>query len=227
MTKADEWRRPVWQAARAPGQPCAAMIADHSPSRRAGNASIVAQAQRQVQTFFDELKNSTRNYRTVASLDAQITQAYRGRCILELLQNAHDALANTRPDDPLRISFVLSTASEPVLLIGNSGRPFLTKDFQGISRYSSMSFQPSSTPLAYVSGSTMSSASQRPSIRASKRSPVTVRFPEGRRPRLDVSASGPLCPGRFPRLRASARPRRPVAASGASPDAVRSRPPPP
>ena len=108
------------------------MIADHSPSRRAGNASIVAQAQRQVQTFFDELKNGTRNYRTVASLDAQITQAYRGRCILELLQNAHDALANTRPDDPRRISFVLSTASEPVVLIGNSGRPFLTKDFQGI-----------------------------------------------------------------------------------------------
>ena len=108
------------------------MIDDHSPSRRAGNTLIGAQAQRQVQTFFDELKNGTRNYRTVSSLDAQIAQAYRGRCVLELLQNAHDALANASPDDPGRISFVLNTASEPVLLIANSGRPFLTKDFQGI-----------------------------------------------------------------------------------------------
>ena len=92
----------------------------------------MSQAQAQVQTFFDELKNGTRNYRTIASLSGQITQEYRGRCILELLQNAHDALANAESDDPRRISFVLSTAPEPVLLIGNSGRPFRTEDFYGI-----------------------------------------------------------------------------------------------
>ena len=92
----------------------------------------MSQAQAQVQTFFDELKNGTRNYRTIASLSGQITQEYRGRCILELLQNAHDALANAESDDPRRISFVLSTAPEPVLLIGNSGRPFRTEDFDGI-----------------------------------------------------------------------------------------------
>ena len=76
------------------------MIVNRSTSRRAGDELIRAQAQRQVQTFFDELKNGTLNYRTIASLDGQIAQAYRGRCILELLQNAHDALANARPDDP-------------------------------------------------------------------------------------------------------------------------------
>ena len=108
------------------------MISEHSPSRQAGNALIVAQAQSQVQTLLDELKNGTRNYRTVASLDAQIAQAYRGRCILELLQNAHDVLAHAGPDDPRRVSFVLCTGSEPALLIGNSGRPFLTEDFKGI-----------------------------------------------------------------------------------------------
>ena len=52
------------------------------------------QAHRQIQTFFDELKNNTRNYQTISSLDEQIAQAYRGRCILELLQNAHDALVS-------------------------------------------------------------------------------------------------------------------------------------
>ncbi len=85
-----------------------------------------------MRTFFDELKNGTRNYRTVASLSGQITQEYRGRCVLELLQNAHDALGGARPDDPRQISFVLVTEPEPVLLIANSGRPFRQKDFEGI-----------------------------------------------------------------------------------------------
>ena len=108
------------------------MSADRSTSRRFGDKLIVRQAQQQVQTFFDELKNGTRNYRTITSLSSQITQEYRGRCILEMLQNAHDALTNAEPDDQRRISFVLSTTPDPVLLIGNSGRPFLTEDFDGI-----------------------------------------------------------------------------------------------
>ena len=105
---------------------------DGSSARKAGDELVVAKAQRQVQTFFDELKNGTSNYRTVASLDAQIAQEYRGRCILELLQNAHDALAHADADDVRRISFVLSTDPEPVLSVGNSGRPFRREDFDGI-----------------------------------------------------------------------------------------------
>ena len=85
-----------------------------------------------MQTFFDELKNGSRNYRTIASLDSQIAQAYRGRCILELLQNAHDALRNAGSEDPRQVSFVLTTSPEPVLLVGNSGRPFRTRDFNGL-----------------------------------------------------------------------------------------------
>jgi hypothetical protein len=103
-----------------------------SPARREGDRLVEAQAKRQVRTFFDELKNGTRNYRTVASLSGQITQEYRGRCVLELLQNAHDALAGGRPGDPKRISFVLVTEPEPVLLIANSGRPFRRRDLEGI-----------------------------------------------------------------------------------------------
>ena len=105
---------------------------DGSSARKDGDELVVAKAQRQVQTFFDELKNGTCNYRTVSSLDAQIAQEYRGRCVLELLQNAHDALAHADPDDTRRISFVLSTDSEPVLSVGNSGRPFRREDFDGI-----------------------------------------------------------------------------------------------
>lgn len=97
-----------------------------------GAAAIIAQAQRQLQTFFDELKNGTQNYRTVASLSGQVAQEYRGRCVLELLQNAHDALAMAGEDDPRRISFVLRTSPTPVLLVANSGRSFHRTDFDGI-----------------------------------------------------------------------------------------------
>ena len=82
------------------------MITDRSTLREAGDRLILNQAHRQIQTFFDELKNNTRNYRTISSLDGQIAQAYRGRCILELLQNAHDALETAGPDNLKQISFV-------------------------------------------------------------------------------------------------------------------------
>ena len=108
------------------------MKADHSPSKRSGDRVIADQARRELQTFFDELKNGTTQYRTVASLGAQIAKEYRGRCILELLQNAHDALADPKPDDPRRISFVLNADPDPVLLVGNTGHPFCREDFQGI-----------------------------------------------------------------------------------------------
>lgn len=105
---------------------------DHLGSSGSGLSAVIDQAQDQLQTFFDELKNGTTNYKTVTSLGGQIAQEYRGRCILELLQNAHDALADTGDDDPRQISFVLISSPEPVLLIGNSGRPFVGKDFKGI-----------------------------------------------------------------------------------------------
>ena len=108
------------------------MAVECSVSRRAGDELIVDQAQRQVQTFFDETKNGTQNYRTIASLVAQIAQAYRGRCILELLQNAHDALTTAPSGDPRQVSFVLNSSSRPELLIGNTGAPFHLHNFTGL-----------------------------------------------------------------------------------------------
>ena len=103
--------------------------------RLAGKPIIEEQARSQVRSFLDELKNGTTNYRTVASLGDQVAQEYRGRAVLELLQNAHDVLAFAPSDDPQRISFVLNTSSEqPELLIANSGRPFRHEDFRGICR---------------------------------------------------------------------------------------------
>jgi len=101
--------------------------------RLAGQRIIEEQSQRQVRTFLDELRHRTSLYRTVASLGDQVAQEYRGRAVLELLQNAHDVLGLGRVGDRRQVSFVLNSSSEqPELLIANSGRPFRREDFSGI-----------------------------------------------------------------------------------------------
>ena len=62
-----------------------------------------------------------------------MAQEYRGRAILELLQNAHDVLGQRDSGHRRQVSFVLNSSSEqPELLIANSGRPFRREDFSGI-----------------------------------------------------------------------------------------------
>ena len=103
-----------------------------SPARSKGNEKVVEHALGEIRTFIDELKNGTRKYRTIASLGGQIAEAYRGRCVLELLQNAHDAQDGRSGSEAGLITFSLMTAPDPVLLIANSGRPFEHKDFKGL-----------------------------------------------------------------------------------------------
>ena len=103
-----------------------------SRARLKGNEQIVAHALGEIRTFIDELKNGTRKYKTIASLGGQIAEAYRGRCVLELLQNAHDAFDDTGTAEQGLITFVLKTTPDPVLLIANSGCPFRRDDFKGL-----------------------------------------------------------------------------------------------
>lgn len=105
-----------------------------SPARQSANQEIAAHSLGEIRSFLEELKHGTRKYRTIASLSGQIAEAYRGRCVLELLQNAHDALADPPAGDPGQITFVLETGPEAALLIANSGRAFEHKDFKGICR---------------------------------------------------------------------------------------------
>ena len=101
--------------------------------RLAGQPIIEEQSRRQVRTFLDELRHRTSLYRTVASLGDHVAQEYRGRAVMELLQNAHDVLGRGGGGDRHQVSFVLNSSSrKPELLIANSGRPFRRKDFSGI-----------------------------------------------------------------------------------------------
>ena len=110
------------------------MDIDASPARQSANGEIVAHSLGEIRSFLDELKHGSRKYRTIASLSGQIAEAYRGRCVLELLQNAHDALTAAPHGDSGQITFVLETEPAPVLLIANSGRAFERRDFKGLCR---------------------------------------------------------------------------------------------
>lgn len=110
------------------------METDASPARQSANGEIVAHSLGEVRSFLDELKHGSRKYRTIASLSGQIAEAYRGRCVLELLQNAHDALTAAPCGDSGQITFALETEPAPVLLIANSGRAFERRDFKGLCR---------------------------------------------------------------------------------------------
>ena len=107
---------------------------DASPARKSAIEEIVAHSLGEIRSFLDELKHGSRKYRTIASLSGQIAEAYRGRCVFELLQNAHDALTSAPSGDSGQITFVLETEPTPVLLIANSGRAFDRRDFKGLCR---------------------------------------------------------------------------------------------
>ena len=107
------------------------MEIDASPARQSANGEIVAHSLGEIRSFLDELMHGSRKYRTIASLSGQIAEAYRGRCVLELLQNAHDSLIAAPGGDLGQITFVLETEPAPVLMVANSGRAFERRDFKG------------------------------------------------------------------------------------------------
>ena len=86
------------------------------------NPLVAEHSHRQLHSFLDELKNGTLNYRTVSSLGEQVAQEYRGRCVIELMQNAHDALRESPEGDPCSITLDLRRTPAHVLLAANSVR---------------------------------------------------------------------------------------------------------
>ena len=101
--------------------------------RLAGKQIIEKQARRQVRNFLYELRTGGSKYRTIANLGDEVAKEYRGRAVIELLQNAYDVLGREGEGDRCQVSFVLNSSSEqPELLVANSGRPFRCEDFSGI-----------------------------------------------------------------------------------------------
>ena len=90
----------------------------------------------EIRSFLDELSNDTSRYRSLHNLNEQVEHQYHGRFLIELIQNAHDALFEIGDmDAPQRIEIVLAEEELPygALYIANDGQPFMPSNFKALS----------------------------------------------------------------------------------------------
>ena len=90
----------------------------------------------EIRSFLDEILNGTSRYRSLHSLTEQVEHQYHGRFLIELIQNAHDALFEVGVmDAPQRIEIVLAEDEHPhgALYIANDGQPFTSSNFKALS----------------------------------------------------------------------------------------------
>jgi len=86
-----------------------------------------------MRSFLDEVANGTSDYRSVHNLTQEVRHQYEGRFLIELLQNAHDALYPlTDRRDEGRISVALSSEA---LYVANDGQPFQDSNFEKLTAF--------------------------------------------------------------------------------------------
>lgn len=90
-----------------------------------------------VRIFLLELAEGTSSYRSLHNLTEQVEHQYHGRFIVELLQNAHDALFPLDQDGKStgRIEIALKDEGDfGALYVANDGNPFSVSNFNHISQ---------------------------------------------------------------------------------------------
>jgi len=89
----------------------------------------------EIRTFLDEIANGTSNYKSLHNLTEQIEHQYHGRFLIELIQNAHDAMiAANEAEGRSRITIILSEDEKPYgsLYVANDGNPFNKSNFKSL-----------------------------------------------------------------------------------------------
>lgn len=90
-----------------------------------------------IRTFLFEVAEGVSNYKSLHSLTQQVEHQYHGRFLIELIQNAHDALPDVREIGcSSRIAIVLdpSDSLHGSLLVANDGQPFTSSNFERLSQ---------------------------------------------------------------------------------------------
>ena len=98
---------------------------------------IIESTSSKIRTFLYELAEGTINYRSLHSLTEQVEHQYHGRFIVEVIQNAHDALLprESGSNRPARIEIALKDKSQyGMLYVANDGKPFSTSNFNSLSQ---------------------------------------------------------------------------------------------
>ncbi len=86
-----------------------------------------------VRIFLAQVAEGVSEYRSLHSLTQQVEHQYHGRFLIELIQNAHDALAGVpSADNPNRIEIVFDPTDSlhGSLLVANDGLPFSASNFE-------------------------------------------------------------------------------------------------
>ncbi len=103
---------------------------------RMSRKEVIDKTMGEIRTFLDAIMNGTSNYRSLHNLTEQVEHQYKGRFLIELVQNAHDALfAPGTVDKEQRIEIVLVENEHPhgALYIANDGLPFTPSNFKALS----------------------------------------------------------------------------------------------
>ena len=90
-----------------------------------------------VRIFLSEVAEGVSNYRSMHSLTQQVEHQYHGRFLIELLQNAHDALTDCIPEvggNRIEIIFDPTDSTHGSLLVANDGQPFSPSNFERLSQ---------------------------------------------------------------------------------------------
>ncbi|WP_333981576.1 sacsin N-terminal ATP-binding-like domain-containing protein [Burkholderia gladioli] len=90
-----------------------------------------------VRIFLSEIAEGVTNYRSMHSLTQQVEHQYHGRFLIELLQNAHDALTEPAPGasgNRVEIVFDPTDSAHGSLLVANDGEPFSPSNFERLSQ---------------------------------------------------------------------------------------------
>lgn len=90
-----------------------------------------------VHVFLTELASGTSNYRSLHRLTQQVEHQYAGRFLIELIQNAHDALiapAAGEAGGRIAMLFDVNDSTYGSLLVANDGQPFSSSNFERLSQ---------------------------------------------------------------------------------------------
>jgi len=93
---------------------------------------ITAHLCSKVRVFLTELAEGVSNYRSMHNLTEQVEHQYHGRFLIELIQNAHDALGGGS-SGRIHIRFEQSDSEHGTLFVANDGEPFSRSNFERIS----------------------------------------------------------------------------------------------
>ncbi len=101
------------------------------------STDVINETSAKIRSFLYELAEGTSNYRSLHNLTEQVEHQYHGRFLIELLQNAHDALnEKPAPDETSRIEIALipEEGLYGTLYVANDGRPFSESNFKSLSQ---------------------------------------------------------------------------------------------